>query len=437
MGMPASVIQSPLERWAKGEDGHYHPQVLTFEWNPRELAALTELSEFGRVIDAVDSEPIIARHFDALVGTPTSRLRWEVRTSFFPFLPRPMTTDGVTFTLVERKGSFGEQYRALEQFFAGDTMPSTLIWPTPGLTLKQRALTLEAGVVLRRLTESEVVSCISGGLIRSTHPGLPLIMAPEHGFCALVVTKRVPKMIGDINPSDNNVVWASEQETATRELTEDLQSCAAVMGLKGLGLSGLMKATGWPMELSMLSYGTGAPAASLFYERSHLARSGARELARVWRSLRTVGRRANPALSLAARRLSYIAERLRPEDQMLDLMIAAEALYLTDAGRSADRGEMRYRLALRAAIWADTARLGLTRSEVLTLMKKAYDVRSAIAHGGIPDQRLLRLNGEQLDLSQFVERSGAVVRAGTRKAIDAAIKSKNGKFSVEWEALML
>lgn len=63
-------------------------------------------------------------------------------------------------------------------------------------------------------------------------------------------------------------------------------------------------------------------------------------------------------------------------------MIAAEALFLSDLGSSTDRGELKYRLALRAAHFIEAA--DLTRRQVFEHMKRAYDVRSAIAHGGRP-----------------------------------------------------
>jgi hypothetical protein len=37
-------------------------------------------------------------------------------------------------------------------------------------------------------------------------------------------------------------------------------------------------------------------------------------------------------LALALRRLSYQAQRERPDDELLDIMIAAEAIYLTELG---------------------------------------------------------------------------------------------------------
>ena len=55
---------------------------------------------------------------------------------------------------------------------------------------------------------------------------------------------------------------------------------------------------------------------------------------------------------------------------------------LGDSAKESDRGELRYRLALRAAIWTDERKLDMTKYEVLKLMQSAYDTRTAVAHGG-------------------------------------------------------
>src|SRR5947209_14007439 len=70
-------------------------------------------------------------------------------------------------------------------------------------------------------------------------------------------------------------------------------------------------------------------------------------------------------------------------DQIIDLMIASEALFLCDVSEEQFRGELRFRNALRAGFF-----IGQTtneRREIFRLMKKAYDARSAIVHGGKPD----------------------------------------------------
>lgn len=69
-----------------------------------------------------------------------------------------------------------------------------------------------------------------------------------------------------------------------------------------------------------------------------------------------------------------------PHDPHIDMRIALEALYLTDTGDGRDRGELRFRVALRGA-W----HLGdnpVKRHEIFATLQNAYDRGSIIVHTG-------------------------------------------------------
>ena len=79
-------------------------------------------------------------------------------------------------------------------------------------------------------------------------------------------------------------------------------------------------------------------------------------------------------LNLALRRFNYAHERKRPEDKLIDYMIALETMYIVD-----DPGEYGYKIAIRAA-----SLLGKTLQEkerIFLEIKKAYHLRSKIVHG--------------------------------------------------------
>jgi Apea-like HEPN len=133
----------------------------------------------------------------------------------------------------------------------------------------------------------------------------------------------------------------------------------------------------------------------------------------------------------AARRYGFAIESHREEDRIVDVMIAAEALFLSDAGSAQERGELKYRLSLRAAYF-----MGKDineRKTIFRFMKNAYDARSTIAHGGQPT-KLKGLNGEQIGLHQFTHFTAHYVRRGLRKAIREA--PPEGPF-MDWDSLIL
>lgn len=138
-------------------------------------------------------------------------------------------------------------------------------------------------------------------------------------------------------------------------------------------------------------------------------------------------------ISLALRRFARHSLRKDLDDQVIDLMIAAEALYLPDLGNDKYQGELRNRLALRAAIWTEPSRVDLSRREVFQLMQSAYDARSAIAHGGSPKPKDIKLRGKKVELVALVEATRTVLREAMVRALEAAGTS----WPVHWEDLIL
>lgn len=82
-----------------------------------------------------------------------------------------------------------------------------------------------------------------------------------------------------------------------------------------------------------------------------------------------------------------------PHDAHIDVRIALEALYLTDIGNEQDRGELRFRVALRGA-W----HLGDNperRHEIFATLRKAYDSGSSVVHTGRSKKRPKRVSKQE------------------------------------------
>ena len=85
-----------------------------------------------------------------------------------------------------------------------------------------------------------------------------------------------------------------------------------------------------------------------------------------WETLQIDGVRKRNFLLIAIRRFGYAHERYRSEDRIIDLLIAAEALFLSD---NTYTGEIKYRLAQRTAFFL--AEAGEHRKTVFKWMKAA------------------------------------------------------------------
>lgn len=116
-------------------------------------------------------------------------------------------------------------------------------------------------------------------------------------------------------------------------------------------------------------------------------------------------------------------------------MISAESLFLSDAGAPEDRGELRYRLAIRAAFFIESPLH--SKREIYRHMKRAYDARSAIIHGASkPESRLLKsLKEEPISLEEFTKLTEGLLRTALQKAIGLA--GAGSGFQVDWDTLII
>ena len=132
---------------------------------------------------------------------------------------------------------------------------------------------------------------------------------------------------------------------------------------------------------------------------------------------------------MSLRRFNIAFERQQLDDRIVDLMIAAESLFLHDAGSPGERGELRFRLAVRAAKFIESPRYA--PRQVFDLMRKAYDVRSQVVHGGsikntgLPDK-------PTATLGELVSAFEDVMRLGLRKTLNERQIRQTGY----WEDLL-
>jgi len=132
------------------------------------------------------------------------------------------------------------------------------------------------------------------------------------------------------------------------------------------------------------------------------------------------------------RRFGFAADRTRADDEIVDLMIAAESL-LMQRGDEKYRGEIRFRLSVRAAsLLADTPE---QRLSAFRFMRRAYDARSKIVHGGtLSESHLVGLDGSQLSVDGFADSLEDAVRKALHKAMDRLASGEG--FPPDWDSLM-
>ena len=105
------------------------------------------------------------------------------------------------------------------------------------------------------------------------------------------------------------------------------------------------------------------------------------------------------SFALALRRLETSAERLSREDRLIDCWIAFEALFAPDT-----KTELRFRASLRIARYLGSD--GEERRAIAGGLRKAYDWRSHVVHGGDdPKPKELKRMGELDDAVSLCEQT--------------------------------
>ena len=130
--------------------------------------------------------------------------------------------------------------------------------------------------------------------------------------------------------------------------------------------------------LSRLRVGSGIvaqPLSSTFGPRSKLDAAAASKLPALYAALATPPQ--SRPLDLALRRLLTSSERANEEDRLIDTWIAFEALFVSDSTT-----ELRFRASLRIARYAGHNRG--ERERLFAGLRRAYDWRSRLVHGGDP-----------------------------------------------------
>ena len=142
------------------------------------------------------------------------------------------------------------------------------------------------------------------------------------------------------------------------------------------------------------------------------------ELRQLYSALAASGKKHRDILRLSIDRLTMSLRRQDVVDTSLDLGIALEAMLLHDLP---DKGELRYRIAIRGASYMGAS--AAERREIFGLLRKVYDQRSKAIHEG-------RLTGDEAAARKLVRQGTSFVGRTARRILLA------GTFP-EWEDYVL
>lgn len=370
------------------------------------------LSEYGPLVAALRSDAAIAPLLETLVGSPWSAMRIEADSIIQHLVWQTTEASG---ELGFDASAFEEVFRRLVADLHRPELDYVFVTPLFGLMAESLPMRLmPPSVEIDRLTDSEIARCLRIGVLPSPISAIGAGIALVGSGAGVRICFKVRRRIDEVSKD--------ESDRATNEIERlRLQTEAVIYALR-LFKEGQVPIVGsvlfteqWPSASGTQSMGTFGGPSICNYE---LKADETVEFRRFWDDLQKCSAKAQ-FVEAAMRRFGYAGERHRPEDQLVDLLIAAESLFLTDAGGATDRGELRYRLSIRSAFFIEES--GYSRHELFDHMRHAYNVRSAIVHGGRPEARDLVLpKRDRVELPKFVEETRRLLRLSLKKAIRMA-----------------
>ncbi len=360
---------------------------------------LMALPEYGRFLAALQSDVTIARLLGTTIGSGWSAIG-IYGDSIIHYL---------AYQFVRRCGSlrfddsiFEQVFRELDADLHRSEFDYILVAPLFGLEAEQLPMRLTPTIEIVQLTDPEIVRCLNLGL--SPAPIFSGVTLVGSGI-GVRIPFRAQRQIGEI----------PKHEFARRvdKIERLLEQVEAVIHALRLFKDGDLPAPAavifseqWPIQ--GMTQRLGATGTSLCNYK--LKADEALEFQRFWNDLQNCGEKA---IQAAIRRFGYAGERHRPEDKLVDLLIAAESLFLADT-----KSEVSYRLSVRFALFGGGS--DYSRRELFDHMKKAYDVRSKIVHGGNSKKEIISPKLGKVPFPEFVNETRQLLRISLKKAIRMA-----------------
>ncbi|HWT02897.1 MAG TPA: hypothetical protein VN256_21790 [Pyrinomonadaceae bacterium] len=396
---------------------------------------LSTMPEYRHCLEALLADPKIMGQLDVLVGT-SSRLS------------RAPTAEGLMTSLLDlsmapggRKFDpeyFEREYAVFEEAFNGDYVLYDVVAPLEGL-LAHGSVNLSRDIEISPFTNDDIKPyyTYNDTLVHHESMGKPVAVRTKFRLPKVVKSDSEQSLEGlDTETIEKIHAERLRRDEADRaeqarlnERVEEVVNALRIFGAESVFHVGIIhRASRWfgndnvfpnPVQVAV-RFTTGT-------EEGWLT-----SFAQFWDGLQSDRVRGINFLGLAMRRIGYAHERHRIEDKLIDLLIAAEALFLNDSGNETYRGELQYRLAQRAGFF-----LGgdpQMREKIYHHMKDAYKLRSQIVHGG-KIRPLRRDDGSSVDMEEFVDSTRVYLRLSLHKMVSLVMQSPPGKL-IDWDELI-
>jgi hypothetical protein len=398
-------------------------------YTPGAIEATFRLPPFHGVAAAMAAEPDLEPLLDKAVGSANHLFRLAPGKVASAVVPIDTDYERPTDMQFGDPGRIEKLLRRLHAVVHASTFEVVYVTPVWDLEVAT-PLELEPGVVIGVLTDDEAIKALEMNAIAGDMAQRRRYRREPYRRLALRRTILLPKCVLDRIPTPEDVLVGRHPGVSEPNGFDDPERLLSLLPLVSTGLARTGATMTWatvgsPWGIQSVNYlPTSTPGLDDSQSprpRVTLDAAGAADLARYWAALGGV--QAQGATRLALRRLRDGAERRRDVDRLLDLVIAAEALFLPDDN---DHTELKFRSSLHAALYLETE---LERRKIVyRTVGAAYDMRSTIAHGGEPDS--IRVLGERLSIEALTPRMEEIVR----RAVQRRLEERN---EPDWKSLIV
>jgi hypothetical protein len=387
----AAAIEFVTDRAKEANDSSGGDDFDCYWVHTRYSSDLTEVPPYKSCLRELAGDSEVGRHLDQNVS---SYSRGGHTASIAKMMNRVLDLGRRGNSYEFDPERFEREYLLFEETFYSEVLLCEAIAPLQGLLLELPVVFLSDDTEISRLDEEEMRPYRA----RGSHW--------DDQWCGVRVKYQLPKLIGVEESRDRFSKMEEERavEEKANEIIENVVSALRLLGKCDVYHSGIIHQTSKWLPIQNHSVANRVLGAG--FVTYQFGERDAQLLKLLWDKLESPMVREE--LGVAVRRFADSCVRHRHEDKLIDLMIAAESLFL----RGTKEGEKSFRLALRAAQFLGE---GAASREVYKRMRRAYECRSVLVHGGNPssDRRL-----KKLDLTKFACEVGDDIQAAIFKVLN-------------------
>ena len=384
---------------------------------------ITKTNEFLDFINVVSADEIISLQLDTLVGTCLGSHRLEAANIALRPVYEFLTDQGIVEFNIS---SFNSVYSKIESALYSDEIDFENITPLCGFTMDDSEISLTENISIVKLSEKEILEFFGLGIKLGSSMGDDAFVHGVHQY-AIKTSYKLPKIIGERD--------ASIRDIEQNEFFSNKNEQAVIDALRIYKEGKLYPITTTRRGKSILSIGVSfsfeAPVKHFMKNKYSLLKNEIDEFKSFWSEKSKAKLPEKNFLSVGIRRFSQSNERDNIEDKIIDLMISAEAIFLSSGGSF--QGELKYRLSHRAAMFIETD--VELQKYVFDFMQKAYDVRSSIVHGSNP-KLPNKMDGSAYTLEEFCGDIERYLRVSIKKAISKAAAAKDKSNAIDWKSII-